>query len=143
VKRADESEWQCLSQREACSNQSKSPAAVTVRAVELTKKGLTFEVREGGPEGTVLARKSDALYKAGLQRRGLCGGYRGDFEPGPVSAFTFFLDVPPEADAPAPVRALGKDASVDAASADAAAEPSAAAAVLSAPPPAVSAAPAP
>jgi hypothetical protein len=86
----------------------------------------------------VLARKSDALYKAGLQRRGLCGGFRGDFEPGPVSAFNFFLDVPPETDAPAPVRALGKDASVDAV-----AEPSAAPAAASAAPPADSAAPPP
>lgn len=145
LKRDGESEWQCLSQREACSNQSRSPAAVVVRAHELSRSGLVFEVREGAPDGERLARKAEPLYRGGLQRRGLCGGFRSDLEPGPVTAFNFFLDVPPGADAPAPVRVPHRppDAGADAAVSDAppSPPPSAAAAVL--PPPAPSASDAP
>jgi hypothetical protein len=126
VKRATESEWQCLSQREACSNQSRSPAAVNLQAVELTRKGLQFEVREGSPDGTVLARKHDALSKSALQRRGMCGGFRADFEPGPVTAFYYFLDQPPGADAPQSIKSGTKDAGADAGPADAAADSGAA-----------------
>ncbi len=126
VKRASASEWQCLSQREACSNQSRSPAAVNVQAVELTRKGLQFEVREGGPQGTVLARKNDALSRAALQRRGMCGGFRADFEPGPVTAFYYFLDQPPGPDAPQPSKVLLSDAGADGGASDAAVDSTAA-----------------
>jgi hypothetical protein len=97
-------QYKCLSQREACSNGSRSPAGFELRVSELMRPGLLIEVREGGPEGKRLAQRREPLYQTALKRSGLCGGFRGDFDPGPVSAFTFFLDVP-EAGAPEPVRA--------------------------------------
>jgi hypothetical protein len=120
LKRRDEREWQCLSQREACSNKSRSPAGIALRPEELLQSGFELEVREGAPDGEAISKKSGALYKGGLQRRGLCGGFRSDFGPGPVSHFTFFLDVP---GGPEPMRVAVKaaDAGSDAGEADAAA----------------------
>jgi hypothetical protein len=102
VGRSDDAELRCVSQREACSNQARSPVGIRVTSEELLKEKLLIEVREGGPDGATLAQRQSVPYRDGLQRRGLCGGLKLTFEASAIAAFTFYLDVPAD-EAPEPV----------------------------------------
>jgi hypothetical protein len=105
VGHADDPELRCVSQREACSNRSRSPVGIPVTSDELLKEKLSIEVREGGPDGVTLAQRDSVPYRDGLQRRGLCSGLKLTFEASTIAAFTYYLDAP-EDEAPEPV--IGK-----------------------------------
>ncbi len=109
-RRLDE-DWQCLSQREACSSgaTARSPGAIAVTGDDLLRENLVLEVRENAPDGPVLARREGVVYRDGMQRLGLCGGFRRNFDAGPVTAFTFYLDRR-QSDDPAPARVPASDA---------------------------------
>ncbi len=94
LRRHREDEWQCLSQREACSNgaSARSPGAIAVTGDDLLRESLLLEVRDGAPDGPTLARREGVVYRDGMQRVGLCNGFRRNFDSGPVTAFTFYLD---------------------------------------------------
>lgn len=105
VGRSDDAELRCVSQREACSNQARSPVGIRVMSDALLKEKLLIEVREGGPDGATLAQRHSVPYRDGLQRRGLCGGLKLTFDASAIASFTFYLDLPGE-EGPNPV--LGK-----------------------------------
>lgn len=81
----------CIAQSDACAHDGKSVAGVSVTTDDLVSHGVAFEVREGSAQGRVIARRVGARYAGGLQRRGLCRGFRMDFDKGPVAGFTYFL----------------------------------------------------
>jgi hypothetical protein len=114
-----DTDWQCLSQREACSNHSRSPAAIAVTGDDVLRESLELEVREGAPDGSPLARHTGVLYRKGVQRKGLCGGLKVDLDASSVTSLTFFLD-DRASDAPDAVRVPVKSdaGTVDAAISD-------------------------
>ena len=87
--------WKCLSQRESCSKGGRSTDWVAVTTDDLIRNGVDVLVRSGGESGDVLVSKPGARYSSGLQRRGLCGGFKMALgkKDGPI-AFTYFLDAP-------------------------------------------------
>jgi hypothetical protein len=110
----DAREFQCLPQREACSNQRRSPAAVDVTYDDLVKDGLEIEVREGAPEGATLARRAPQPVREGIRRRALCDGITLTFDASFIASFTYFLDAPAGPGAPEPVRVPVRPEAVDA-----------------------------
>jgi serine/threonine protein kinase len=84
----------CVSQISACAQSpARSRTGIAVNGNDLLKDGIDIEVREGGRNGKLLAKRLAATYTTGLRRHGLCTGFKMSMQSqGGIDSVTFFLE---------------------------------------------------